>query len=90
MRGSKPRKGADFANKPILVLGGEAQISRRAKLLTENWIVPNEEVQLLSLGIRFFGDKIAADFGLIYPAGADIEGWPFLPWIGFAYNFGTK
>lgn len=23
-------------------------------------------------------------------AGGDIEGFPFVPWLGFAYNFGKK
>ncbi len=82
--------GADFEDKPILLLGGEVQISRSAKVLSENWIIPDSEGQLLSLGVRFFGEKIAVDFGLIYPLGADTSGFPFLPWVGFAYNFGGR
>ena len=39
---------------------------------------------------RFFGENLAADFGLIHVAGSDIEGFPFIPWIGFAYNFGAS
>jgi hypothetical protein len=37
-------------------------------------------------GIRFFEEKLAADLGFIYISGA--EGFPFLPWLGFTYNFG--
>ena len=49
------------------------------------------DVHLLSGGIRFFGENLAADFALIFPlTGEGIEGFPFLPWIGFAYNFGSK
>jgi hypothetical protein len=75
-------------DKPILLLGGETRVSNSVKLITENWIPPNSDVSLLSFGIRFFGDNLAADLGFIYPAGSDISGFPFLPWLGFAYNFG--
>ena len=82
--------GEEFEEKPIFLVGGEIRTSKTIKLITENWIVPDSDVQFLSLGIRFFGSRIAADFALIYPAGADMTGFPFLPWIGFAYNFGPK
>lgn len=82
--------GGDFADKPMVALGGEYRISKSIKLITENWFIPDSEVQLLSLGIRFFGKNLSADFGLIYPAGSDIDGFPFLPWVGFAYNFGIE
>jgi hypothetical protein len=75
-------------DKPILLLGGEARVSNSVKLITENWIPPNSDVSLLSFGIRFFGDNLAADLGFIFPAGSDVSGFPFLPWLGFAYNFG--
>jgi hypothetical protein len=80
----------EVKDKPILLLGGEARISNSVKLITENWIPPNSDVSLLSFGIRFFGDHLAADLGFMYPAGSDISGFPFLPWLGFAYNFGGK
>lgn len=80
--------GSDFSNKPVLVIGGDLRLSGKTKLITENWLIPNSDVSLISLGIRFFGENLAADFGLVFPAGADIEGFPFLPWVGFAYNFG--
>ncbi len=80
--------GGDVADKPVLLLGGELQTSGRTKIISENWIIPDSEVQILSFGWRFFGENLAADFSLMYPAGSDIEGFPFIPWVGFAYNFG--
>lgn len=80
--------GGEVADKPVFALGLEARISKSTKFITENWLIPDSEVQLISAGIRFFGENLAADFALIYPAGADPEGFPFIPWIGFAYNFG--
>ena len=83
--------GGDFADKPVLALGGDLRVGRYTKLISENWIFVGGDVHLLSGGIRFFGENLAADFALIFPlTGEGIEGFPFLPWIGFAYNFGSK
>lgn len=82
--------GGEFADKPVFALGGEARLGRYTKLISENWLIPNSDVQVISVGIRFFGENLAADFALIHPLGSDIEGFPFVPWIGFAYNFGNK
>ena len=83
-------EGGDFAQNPIIVLGGEFQLSNTVKIISENWFITGSESDLISFGIRFFGKNLAADFGLIYPTGSDMEGFPFVPWIGFAYNFGPK
>ncbi|NIV98254.1 hypothetical protein GWN26_03530 [Candidatus Saccharibacteria bacterium] len=82
--------GSDFADKPVLMLGGELRASSSVKFISENWFPPDTDLSFLSLGIRFFGENLAADFGLFFPAGADTGGFPFLPWIGFAYNFGKS
>lgn len=82
--------GSDISNKPIPVIGGDLRLSDKTKLITENWLIPNSDFSLVSLGIRFFGENLAADFGLVFPAGTDTEGFPFLPWVGFAYNFGSS
>ncbi len=78
----------DFSSKPMLMLGLELQISKVSKLISENWIFPgsDESITFISLGIRFFGSHLAADFGLI--TSPDASGnFPFFPWLGFAYNF---
>jgi len=79
--------GEDISDQPIVMLGGELQVSNSVKLITENWIPPSSDVAMVSFGIRFFGEHLAADLGLIHPAGARMEGFPFIPWIGFTYNF---
>lgn len=75
----------------MLILGGELKLSNSAKLISENWIPTSpESVKIYSLGVRFFGKKVAGDFGLMYPLGNDgesISGWPFIPWISLSYNF---
>lgn len=78
--------GEDFTDKPIIVVGGELRVSKSIKLLSENWLVLSGDVSLFSLGMRFFGESLAADFGLFFSSEMS-EGFPFLPWLGFAYNF---
>jgi len=77
----------EFSDSPVLMLGGEIQASNSIKFLTENWIIPSSETGLISFGIRFFSDNLAADFGLMTTTEGMGEGFPFLPWIGFAYNW---
>jgi len=76
----------DFSKNPLFMFGFEGRISKRSKIISENWFPPGIEQGLLSLGIRFFGKKLAADFGLITSTNAE-GSFPFLPWIGFAVNF---
>ncbi|UCF63970.1 MAG: hypothetical protein JSW33_15615 [bacterium] len=81
--------GGDVADKPVFAVGAELRSSNSVAFITENWFIPDSEYQIVSFGLRFFGENLAADFGLIHPAGADTEGFPFFPWIGFAFNFGA-
>ncbi len=81
--------GNETADKPILLLGGEYRLSNSTKLITENWIIPDSDSDIISFGVRFFGDNVAADLGFIRITSLETEGFPFIPWLGFAYNFGT-
>jgi len=51
----------ELAKKPVIVIGGEAQVSNSLKLISENWIPPGSNQMLISFGLRFFGDYLAAD-----------------------------
>jgi len=82
--------GGEIANKPILLLGGEIRLSNSIKLISENWIPPGTDLVMYSFGIRFFGENLAADLGFIRPSQMGSGGFPFIPWIGFAYNFGAQ
>lgn len=76
----------EFSGTPALMIGGEVQLSNSIKLVTENWLPPNTDFAIISLGIRFFGDNLAADIGLVTYTDVG-DGFPFLPWLGFVYNF---
>lgn len=78
----------EFTKKPFAMLGLEYQVSKSVKLLSENWMFPEVDGAVISFGIRFFGENLAADFGLFTQTELLGESsFPFLPWIGFAYNF---
>ncbi len=75
---------------PIFLIGGELRLSNSIKLITENWLLTDINPSFVSFGVRFFGEHLSADLGLIKLSnGIDgIEtGFPFIPWIGFTYNF---
>lgn len=76
----------ETAESPAIMFGGEIQLSNSVKIVSENWKLPEEDNLFLSFGLRFFGEHLAADFGLVTTTG-ETEGFPFIPWIGFAYNF---
>lgn len=81
----------EMEDSPLILLGGEYQLTNSFKLITENyWLPAVKEGVALSLGLRFFGERLAADLGLItVPAILDeAEGFPFFPLVSFAYNFG--
>jgi hypothetical protein len=83
----------EFGESPAVMIGGEYQVSNNIKLLSENYVVPAvEDAVVVSGGLRFIGERLAADFALFtVPALLDdLGGFPFLPWISFAYNFGGR
>ena len=74
----------ELADKPIVVLGGETRTSRNISLVTENWLVPEKDTPVLSFGLRFFGEKLSADFALIFPLEDEVITFPY---IDFVYKF---
>lgn len=78
--------GDEISSRPVVMVGGEARLGRFTKVLTENLFVPGEAGAILSAGVRFFGDHLAADAGLATLVGDDDTFW--LPVVNFVYNFG--
>jgi hypothetical protein len=79
----------DVGSDPLFMIGGENRISRRVKLLTENYFIPGEEGALISGGIRILGDRLTADFGVGAAIG-DGGGGCCLPLVNFVYTFGGR
>lgn len=84
------RTESSVSNAPVLVLGGETRVSRRVKLLTENWIFPNGSggFTLVSGAVRFIGDRLTTDFGVIgaFESGSGC----CVPMVNFVWNFGRE
>ena len=77
--------GGDIENKPVAMLGGEKRISRRVALVTENYLLPTSEDNLVySFGLRFIGEKLTTDLALFNVAGSGIIG---LPYVDFVFRF---
>lgn len=81
----------ELSNRPIVMLGGELQLTNNLALLSENWLVPEAGIgqQPFGLALRFFGERLSADFGVIL-VGEALEGGVPIPWLSFSYRFGRK
>lgn len=77
--------GNDFEDEPVAMIGGELRMGPRAKLITENYILPGGVDNIVSFGIRFIGEHLSVDLGL---AGA--EGGCCLPLLNMTYAFGNR
>lgn len=77
-------EGRDLASSPLLMAGVENRVSRRVKLVSENWIFP-DGFGFLSLGPRFMGDRLSADLGVALAFGDDDTF--FFPLVNFVYSW---
>lgn len=72
----------EVANSPLVLGGFKLRLSRGTAFISENYILPAAEGGLVSFGLRFFGERIAGDVGLIRYVGRDDSdqglGFPFI------------
>jgi hypothetical protein len=68
---------------PVLMVGGDRRVSRRLKLVTENYWFDGGGA--LSGGVRFLGERLSVDLGLVSPLGADE--FFAVPVINFVWKF---
>ena len=79
--------GGQFADTPVGMLGGEVRLGRRVGFVTENYIIPNEDVSgVVSYGLRFFGEKLSADLAFWLAANQSIQ-FPGIPYVAFSVKF---
>jgi hypothetical protein len=81
---SYARSDDDDAGSPVVMIGGEHRVSRRVKLVTENYVFKGGG--FASGGLRFFGEKLSADFGLVMPLFED-ETFVVFPMINIVRKF---
>ena len=74
---SYARTDDEEAGSGVLMLGGERRVSKRMKLVTENYVFKGGG--FASGGVRFFGEKLSADLGLVAPLfGDDFFAFPMI------------
>lgn len=76
--------GSDWSDKPVVMIGGEIAPTNGVKIVSENYIFPGEGA-LVSLGPRFFGERLTADLGLAMPVFGD--GLFVFPIVNFVWNW---
>ncbi|HWO88486.1 MAG TPA: hypothetical protein VNL98_04975 [Gemmatimonadales bacterium] len=77
---------SDVANRPMVMVGADARISRRVALVTENWILPGVEEPIVSYGLRIMGEKLSVDIAFVTWLGEDML-FPGIPLLGAAVGF---
>lgn len=78
---------------PILMVGGNVQLSNSVALVSENWLMLGRDFKLsqqpFGLALRFFGERISADVGVVFVGEILEEGFP-VPWLSVSYHFGPS
>lgn len=78
---------SEVSRDPVFMIGGETRISRRVKLITENWLAFGSGADgLVSGGFRFIGDRLSADLGFGGFVGESSA--CCLPLVNFVWSFG--
>ena len=73
----------DDGGSPLVMVGGERRVSRRIKLVTENYVF--NDGGLVSGGVRFLGERLSVDLGLVSPIG--VGEFVAVPIINFVWKF---
>lgn len=77
--------GGKIQSKPVGMLGAEYRISRRLGVVTENYLLPVADNNVLySFGFRFMGEKLTTDLALANVSGSNIIG---IPYVDFVFRF---
>ena len=80
--------GDEVLNEPAFMLGGETRVSRRIKLITENYVLPDAVGVVLSGGVRIIGDRFNTEVGAMGAIADGGDGGCCVPLINFSYSFG--
>jgi len=87
LMGGVPFSTDEVADEPAFMVGGEARTGGASKFMAEVWKLPGESDVPALFGMRWFSQKVAVGFGLVYVFPNSIEGWPFVPWVDFSITW---
>ena len=74
---------------PAFMFGGETRISRRVKLISENYVLPDGVGHIFSGEIRVIGDRIATEVAIVGAIDDDGDSSCCLPLVNFTYALGN-
>jgi hypothetical protein len=80
-----PQRVTKTPGSPIAMVGGEHRVSRRVKLVTENYAFKRGAI--LSAGVRFLGERLSADLGVLAPVTGE-DTFVLAPIVNFVWTFG--
>jgi hypothetical protein len=87
---SAPIGGGSEAT-PIAMIGGAVTLSPRVALVSENWLVFDDDFELgdqpIGLAVRFLGDRLSADVGFV-TVPASLDDGAIVPWVSVTFRFG--
>jgi hypothetical protein len=76
---------------PIAMIGGAVTLSPRVALVSESWLLFDEQFELgdqpIGLAVRFMGDRLSADVGLV-TVPSEIGDGGIFPWVSVSFRFG--
>lgn len=73
-----------LARNPMVMIGGTRRVSKRVAFVTENWLFPNVDNPVTTVGIRTISDKLSWDLGFVTVLGIDVI--VPVPWIGVTWK----
>jgi hypothetical protein len=76
--------GNDGGRAGVVMVGGERQVRRNLKLMTENYVWKGGD-GIASAGVRFFGERLSADLALGVPLG--VNDFIVFPIVNFVIVF---
>lgn len=71
---------------PVVMVGGERRVSRRVKVVTENYVF--NQGGIVSVGVRFLGERLSADLGVFAPISGEEGVFVLAPIVNFVWTFG--
>lgn len=79
------RKESFISDEGAFLIGGEFEIGRNAKIISENIFPSGSTTSLNIFGLRFWSKRVTAEFGMILSTTSGKRNGS-APWLAFSYN----
>lgn len=78
-------QGGQIVDQPLVMVGGQARVSRRLALVTENWFAQDhgDTQAVISYGFRILGERLAADVAFFNATDNEVY-FPGIPFVGIS------